>query len=374
MGKMNAKILVCCAVALSFVAGLGIMLTQQPLGPSGALRSARGECAKKTNRTAFIACFRKALEPQVKKNGVQPFIQALVSDYESQGQPGSPTVKYCHDIAHSLGQLASRASGVNDALASCTSICGAGCYHGVVEGAVSEGQNITTLVTNLCTSGANEAVARSRWACFHGLGHGIGSFTGDIFKAIALCDRVADEDDKKNCDRGVFMELFQSGSFEHAAITPPEDVMAFCAGLTGAHAVVCYETVGLQEYTRTQNLTRAIAACDRTPASYADNCIGILGNMAYHEFLGDAGKIFTLCSQTPKRRSCLLGAVHEDVLAGPRVSVGKELCMLADSLLQKPCASYLGERVESIYGKETRTSVCESFPSELKEACIGGAL
>lgn len=327
-------------------------------------------CQDSKDRTAYILCVRSRFTRFINAYGVRPFMIALANMAVAKDSDLS-LKSHCHDIAHALGQEGVRAStDPQAALVQCTSICGAGCYHGVVEAFLAEGGSFKQAIQTLCAIPYDKSERdRTRWACFHGLGHGIASITGDFTSSIALCDRVTEDDDKKNCDRGVIMELFQSASFTHEQLPVPTDVLSLCTDLSGVHRSVCFENAGLQEYIGTNDLDRAVSVCGRVPMDSAENCLALLGNKIYHDTVGDVEKILALCEKVGVNL-CLRGAIQEDVLTNPAAQTGVALCSRTDESLKGDCFVYLSDRIGATYGSDVRTGFCNQLSDAHRIFCM----
>ncbi|HET6370372.1 MAG TPA: hypothetical protein VFG95_04205 [Nitrospiria bacterium] len=120
----------------------------------------------------------------------------------------------CHSIVHAMGHEAYKkygdlatAAGYED------DICNSGYLHGVIESYfehVSDPSAVMKTTCNRYTPGRFAA-----WECYHGVGHGVMSFTKrDLSRSLDLCDSYEDPLASSSCTNGVFMEYFNMDEHE----------------------------------------------------------------------------------------------------------------------------------------------------------------
>jgi hypothetical protein len=363
-------------IAVSFSSNL--LFNKQNLGPSAAkvvLEQAFSDCTN-VERGLFFECFAGYMRPHIRTHGISGLVtvidQEIQQDLNSQG--GS--LDRCHDVVHVIGQIGASELGSQQALHECSTVCGAGCFHGVVEDFVANSGDLSQAMTSLCVSSDNEQFNRSLWACFHGLGHGVGTLVGEPIESFEMCDLAPNDLGRENCSYGVFMELFETSSFGHETLPIPTDLHAFCDSLWGIHQEVCYGYSGLLALQRDNTIDSAAVTCSQVPQEHTLSCISHLGNMAYYHYQDDLKELRQFCTQfgTEAELECTLGMLQESVNSDPQARIGFALC---DSFQDNQetylsCYKELGKRVSHFFGDEKRVELCSQVVDDGYQACISG--
>lgn len=345
-------------------------LTTAPQG-EGAVASEIADalqvCVKEQSRTAFILCVRKQIEPGVARLGMRQYMDSLAEVFSRADMDKNR----CHDIAHVVGQVgALTARNGRHLISDCTAtMCGDGCFHGYLEGYVSRGGSVSDAVSSLCQPIGDED-SRSRWACFHGLGHGVAGLTASDDQAFSLCDLIGDVRDRRNCGAGVLMELYQSPSSPEAARPLPKDLGAYCQNLAFEYRSVCFTVSGAIVYEHTKDEGDARDVCFRVPVGEDQKqCFMKLASVWYNESETNVEATRTLCRTLPPPAShwCILGSVEDSVLSGAFVQA-LEFCRGSSDEAQ--CFEFLGDIVAYGYGEGKRTEVCTEAPDHAKNACL----
>lgn len=299
------------------------------------------KCPSSQYRTDRIFCFIEELPRIISAAGLSTTMNALAQLIHSNKMPESGRITGCHDLAHAIGIAGVKASGdIGETLASCTSLCTFGCYHGAVEGYVLQGGDFEHAIKNLCGATAQS----DKPACFHGLGHGaayVGEYT--LSKALALCDKLLDEGARRDCGSGVLMELYEPSAFDHPRLEFPEDIPAFCGTLSGVYGEVCFVTAGLHEYGRSLDGVRAFATCERVPSHLRRACITAIGQNFYFVFHGNAQDIMNACGAIGKPddyQACLEGALTSSIVSDSPQN-GFALCEISREDIKKKCYEFL---------------------------------
>lgn len=329
-----------------------------------------------SQRGAFFECFSEHMQPYIRKYGIKQLVsvieQEITDDLNSQG--GS--LDRCHDVVHVIGQLGASELGSQQALHECSTVCGAGCFHGVVEDYVAGSGDLSQAMTSLCIATDDEVFNRSLWACFHGLGHGVGTLVGEPIQAFETCDLAPTELGRENCSYGVFMELYESSSFGHETIPIPTNLRLFCDLLWGIHQEVCYGYSGLLALQRDNSIDSAAVACSKVPERNALSCISHLGNMAYYHYQDDLSELRQFCTQfgTDAELDCILGMLQESVNSDPQARIGFALCesLQDQQRAAMSCYDELGKKMSYFFGNEKRIELCSQVVDQEYQACISG--
>jgi hypothetical protein len=329
------------------------------------LQNAQEKCIKQTSRTKYFACFKEEIKPHVVKYGIKSFITNLHAILETDTPLTFSNGRNCHDITHAIGQTGGvYMSSIVDAALSCTSLCGNGCHHGVMEGRLSLGDDMLELVPNFCdySQDSQFSTAASHF-CYHGLGHGIATILANEKKSLQMCDK-AQEEGRKDCARGVFMELYNSDPSYSAHLPVPNDIAAWCSSLKGAYGEVCWELAGSNvnmgdaesNKTKAQLVDEAFSTCGKAPGEKnKEACINMLGHNLFNEFQSSLSSLKSICKKAGSYyETCVLGIVHGNIEADPAGVFSEELCNTQQGAFKEEC---LQVRENQIKGSGFRASM-----------------
>lgn len=214
-----------------------------------------------------------------------------------------------HEYAHMIG-IASYKDGldVTSAFASCTEILQSGCYHGVIETYLLSVPHIGREEVNaVCRAWSGPDGDRwLRFQCVHGMGHGLElALRHDLPKALAGCDLLAEEWDRKSCYGGAFMENIVF------AVDPSMAQMVMGDAPADHHASM----PGMAEGPAYKMIDRSdpYYPCDALPGTYQEDCWMMQGAVMLQIYNGDFAKTFAACDGAPEpwRATCYQGTGTE---------------------------------------------------------------
>ncbi len=333
------------------------------------------KCAQNNERTKYIVCYKKNLESGVLTYGLKPMMSQLENRYLHSVDFDSGGINQCHDVAHAIGQTAgANSKDLNNTILECPNICTSGCFHGVVEGAISTGYKILENIGNLCQNKINGVDASTNTDCYHGLGHGVASLSGfDLQQSLKYCDLISGIDGQRSCGAGVIMELYEPSSFDHAILQFPDDIASFCATLWGTYEETCYVTAGTHTYTKNTSESESIKACVSVPDEYISDCISALGQNMFFVYQGEFEKIDLFCKSTPSKYliNCYSGVIESSVMSDPLVRKGVEICSLFDTKEANVCFDSIVARMKITNRSEKLNLICEVLkPTNKKTNCL----
>lgn len=218
----------------------------------------------------------------------------------------------CHQSAHQLGRMAFLKYGA--AFANLTDVCQSGMRHGLMEQIfVDRGVvNLAEDVDALCPADQDPFVKHQ---CFHGVGHGIMAWTAyELVDALGFCKRLGDEEGRRSCYTGVFMENVVSG-------------LSGAVGQTSSYV----------------NMEDPHYPCNILAEEYVDDCYWYQTTHMLAVFGQDLGRVADACREAPSaaRRACF-GSYGRDVAAAHRSNpyLVVEYCRLNESLMyQSDCVA-----------------------------------
>jgi len=331
-------------------------------------------CSESKERTKYIVCYKKNLEGGVKTFGLKPMMTELENRYLYSVDFDRGGINQCHDVAHAVGQTAGAYSkDLNKTILECPNICTSGCFHGVVEGAISTGYKILDNIGILCRNKIDGIEASTNSDCFHGLGHGVADISGfDLIQSLKYCDLIDSTEGQRSCGAGVIMELYEPSSFDHALLEFPEDIAKFCGTLWGTYAETCYITAGTHAYIRNNSEKESVDACVSVPSSYISGCVSALGQNMFFVYQGDYKKLENFCTQFLQNnlKDCYSGVIESSVMSDPLVRKGVEICSSFDLVKSKECFDAIVTRMNSSNRAEKINDICNVLVSDKKETCL----
>lgn len=333
------------------------------------------KCSENNERTKYIVCYKKNLESGVLTYGLKPMMSQLENRYLYSVDFDKGGINQCHDVAHAIGQTAgANSKDLNKTILECPNICTSGCFHGVVEGAISTGYKILEDIGHLCQNKINGVDVSTNGDCYHGLGHGVASLSGfDLQQSLKYCDLIPGIDGQRNCGSGVIMELYEPSSFDHAILQFPDDIADFCATLWGTYEETCYVTAGTHTYTKNTSESESIEACISVPDKYISDCISALGQNMFFVYQGEFQKIDPFCKSMPSKYliSCYSGIIESSVMSDPLVRKGVEICSSLDPDKTKECFDGIVSRMKITNRSEKLNQICEILiNSDKKNNCL----
>lgn len=324
-------------VAVSvFVLGITLGITSQ--FKTITFEDAIDECKVEDNRSRYIACISSAIATMRPTPSTRELMNSL-ERLSQEKQIFKDKLTLCHDVSHAVGQFSSKAQmDVGTSLSECSSICTAGCYHGVIEGYIAREGEIPEGLMQVCEK-AKLNNPRDHEACLHGLGHGVANILGaDLNKSLLMCDEL-EPLGREFCGGGVIMELYEPGSYEHVKLEFPSNIIDLCETLWGAYKTTCLETAGSHELGRSGDFGKAIEVCSLVPKDNRDNCAIAVGAHLYHsgKWLDQEGSL--LCNQFEgtAQIACIKGLITTSLTADPSQTLAKEMCKIYDSNFNEIC-------------------------------------
>jgi hypothetical protein len=245
-------------------------------GAYKALHVLLDRCISKDRSIDSIPCMRKEMPFLLQKWSVRSLLLAL-DRHQATSERLELVRARCHDIAHLIGETDVKVKkDIGRTLQSCSATCASGCFHGAIQGWVSQGHSIVSPLSMCDVSAQNIS------ACFHGVGHGLADMFGsDIKKALTYCDEGTQEG-RASCANGILMELYQPGLLTPSRLSLPPNHPDWCSGLAPPYDHVCYSHAGVYAYKQGEdNLEYGIAMCQKVPTKHQGDCFGEMAKKLY---------------------------------------------------------------------------------------------
>lgn len=295
-----------------------------------------------------FSCYKKELTDVTKDQGPEKAFMLVKQQYSKNSYVKSQ----CHQLVHIIGRAAyAKYGNIADTFGHGDQFCWAGYYHGIME-QVADKQGTDKFLANLNTiCAAIEAKAPysfNHYNCVHGLGHGVmEALNGNLFEALAACDRLTESYNSGSCYGGVFMQNIMTvqspdETVDHSsAYLKPDQPMYPCTAIDDKYKLQCYlmqTSYALQ--VEGYDFNKVFNLCDQTPEAYRDTCYQSLGRDASGQSVSDVEKT---------KAKCLLGANFE----------AQSNCIIGAS---KDFTAYF-------HGNKQAKQLCTSLPQELQAIC-----
>jgi hypothetical protein len=229
----------------------------------------------------------------------------------------------CHDLLHDLGREAYKKYGsIAEAAQYQDQICVSGYIHGVMEQFFDGVTDVPKAVASVCTGVSPRTF--KRWECVHGVGHGLmDAYDNDLFRALATCDRYADDFDAGACANGAYMENFNADQRDHKTVyLDPARPLWPCTDET-MHLGDCYMNAPIRYLALHPNdYEGAFKACAAAPTDDDRyTCSYGVGSQATRRNVGEPALVEKVCDgEKDAREPCMIGAVN--ALIGHYVAFG----------------------------------------------------
>jgi hypothetical protein len=314
--------------------------------------------------TANDACAAALLERTVASDGVQAALGDLKARVESEDVRSSS----CHSLAHTVGRAATQRyenvgaafrAGDQDGAA----LCGAGYYHGAMEGIVQalSPREVTQRIPGLCTAprrAGKDAIAH--YSCAHGLGHGLHGTQGGTRPALSLCERLQDANERRYCYSGVFMENTRPHGGTDKRTAPSARLRSICPTLSGRARSVCFQRLPQDEaFAGATDFQSIVARCQAVGGTSGLDCYKGLGALAANLGInkGEGAERYLLAvalcrlgqSSAGKAR-CFMGAAATFVYNERNLAGAQTVCGNADPGVRKSCIRVAAGRFQTLYG------------------------
>jgi hypothetical protein len=354
---------------------------------NGAAGAAGEECRAKSYQDK-IPCYKQTFERIIQTQGTEQALDAL-----QQLSSADPDVRhYSHPYTHHIGKFTfTHYKDAATAFAHCKDTFWSGCYHGVLEGYVSQFPNLAPKdIASVC-SGVEDARRPifMKFQCVHGLGHGLTMhFQHDLFKSLTYCDALPTTWDQESCYGGAFMEnviWFQTRPHadhgDHAEpagqakMLDPTDPHYPCNAVGKQYQRSCYmmQTSAILTFNG-YDFSKTFEECEKAPAELVETCVRSLGRDVSGYTLTNAERVRTLCQLGPPNRigQCFRGAAKDFGFthASPQRSIA--LCRIADGPYKADCYTAVQEFLVDFHADQAKRDMeCRTADEAYQSICRG---
>lgn len=321
----NIRVSVVIIFLLLFVFGIVFsrqITMEKDVSAYEGLSKVHSKCFELRPRSKYLECMRVGLKSLVAEKSADEIVDAGIKIDRVRNVSFDREIS-CHVMMHGVGRaLSEYKSDFGEVVSACRPLCGAGCYHGIMEGKYKTQRDITEFMTGACEGLMQKGNSLAE-NCFHGLGHAIAIKNWDLDKSLGDCDLV-NESGRMECGAGVFMELF---SRSEATLMPlPLDVPTWCNSFEKTYGKSCWlfaanirgekneflESLGI-DTSRVEN--EPIYNCSKAPTEFAPACYKLFGYSLYDAKNKDGGEIVRICEGLVggnKSQWCIGGVIERD--------------------------------------------------------------
>ena len=265
-------------------------------------------------------CLEDFFSKYLQHTNVKETLQRL----EFLAQSSSDLGTECHVVAHALGRQVLIAQGtIEKAFNECSEECSRGCYHGAVEkffwreGYSKVGdihdlnrEKLKTKIIEACKSAPSGEIEGE---CWHGVGHGLMLMLDYNLKpALSLCDSYEQEELRKSCYSGVFMEnVLGVGTAKEKKFLKTSDWNFPCNDIEDKYREDCYAYQVIWMEINGLSPEEVIKECQKA-GNYTLACIGSLGGNLGDFLDNNAKDMAEVCdsiSAAELKRTCMRGAM-----------------------------------------------------------------
>lgn len=316
-------------------------------------------------------------------------IQTLDTDYH-----------YCHVLAHNISakETAKDPSKWKDVIARAPSgICGNGGLHGAFQERFRTDMLPDASVSELLQELEGACDTRAGWdptflersSCMHGLGHLSMYITGgDIRKSIALCDNLgrpsAEEDFRRTCVDGAFMQIFQPLEPEDKALVEK------IAPTVGERSAFCGRFEGIARTSCIKESWPLVVDSVMTPKGFEDFCAPFSENYDEYRYCAsglayvvfgrleyNVKRMTELCSPLPKliKNICISRTASRFIETDwKNIPEALSVCVNAPALSKGPCFNELIEFAEQGFRRNSpeENNLCSGMPDPWRSSCFQG--
>jgi hypothetical protein len=358
----------------------------------GGAATEPGEACRAKSYQDKIPCYKQTLEQLITTRGTEQALDTL-----QQLASVDPDVRhYSHPYTHHVGKFTfAHYKDAATAFSHCKDTFWSGCYHGVLEGYVSQFPDLQPKdIAGVC-GGVHDPHRPIfiKFQCVHGLGHGLTMhFAHDMFKALTYCDALPTAWDRESCYGGAFMEnviWYQTGPHHedhgdhhahggHATQTKlldPNDPHYPCNTVGAQYQRSCYmmQTSAMLTFNN-YDFAKTFVECERAAAELIVTCVRSLGRDVSGYTLTNAERVRTLCllGQPNRVGACYYGAAKDFGFthASPQRSIA--LCKVVDGPYKTDCYTAVQEFLVDFHADQAKRDLeCRTADEAYQSLCRG---
>lgn len=292
---------------------------------------------------------------------------------------------YCHGLGHHLGMFLYDYTGnLPETLVYADQRCGLSQIHGAVEKffqkKISNTDPKKIDLKSICPEISENKYSLDRWACLHGIGHGLTqSFNYDVFSAVDRCAELDSRWGKMSCFKGAFMENTSEFGRSGGGIFDETEIFFPCNKVDFKYSPACYHYQ--TNYIRAQpdyTVEGGFKTCDMIePKEFVKYCYYGMGRINTVNSLDNYEKALNFCNKGDGnyQQYCYTGLLST-LVSNRGTDQGFEYCKFLPIEFKKDCYDVMGKWIIMFYSsqieRETQCSKAENM--EFSKICINTSL
>ncbi len=294
-----------------------------------------------------------------------------------------------HSLAHIVGRNSAKYHGMSgEMFMECPRTYNYGCQHGFFEYVLAnDDSEPVQIAKNICEGDGLKTIAKDRFYCYHGVGHGfMMAYAYNFTHSLEICDTLDDFESKEGCYQGVFMENLNGKMFEDTNNGGFDNINPLlpCQLLDEKYKWQCYINHGpyvvdfynysLKESTNAclNESSKASNACMQSIALMLNNPTTQKYFKEYNSSIDDIQNSYNFCLSFPNGSyiDCLYGVIDNYAnFFETDITKSLSFCSIAkenNSLCYERISINLNTLVKS---KKEKYDLCDKFPLQYIEAC-----
>lgn len=337
----------------------------------------------------LVACATEHLEAVMGAHGSLYAFDLL----EEMSNTDATMKRADHPVAHDLGAVALHTYGtIGETLATCSHKVFQGCFHGALQEYFRHVPLEAESLEGICSK---DAPSFDRYACNHGLGHGLLiAVDYDLERALDLCASI-ERRDRHNCYSGAFMENvvayidFKRGK-GHAAHSDDDghvhapmfwvkvdDPLYPCNVINTDYVDNCWRMqTSLVLYLNKGDFQEVAEICTELSEDHHRSCFRSMGRDASAYSQHDPQGVSNKCANAPTNQShawCIHGFVSDVVTNYADPEAALPSCQAIREENKEACYGGLGRAGRSMAGPEELAAVCAQVEEGYEAVCREGA-
>jgi len=292
---------------------------------------------------------------------------------------------YCHDMGHHLGMfLYDYIDDLPETLFYADQRCGLSQIHGAVEKFFkknfSDADPQTIRIEDICPKINDNVYLIDRWACLHGMGHGLTiSYEYDIFPAINRCDELDSRLEKMSCSTGVFMENIDEFLRSSGGTFDETDIFFPCNKVDLEYSPGCYHyQTNYIQFQPDYTVESGFKKCDMIePKEFIKYCYYGMGRINSVNSFENYENALKFCNEGDEdyQKYCFTGLLST-LVTNLGTDQGLEYCEFLPFEFKEECYSVMGKWVIMYYSSEMerQTECLKAENIEFSKVCINASL
>lgn len=272
--------------------------------------------------------------------------RAAIAQLQNEMQKNPKVLASCHELLHVIGRASyDKYDSFTEAMLYRNDLCVSGYVHGVIEAFSWQNKNNINKIMTVCNN--NPSGKYSRWACIHGIGHGLMfSSESNVPYSLKKCSEFTTYTDQDACYSGVYMQNFDFDPDDH-----PSKYVSFidpfqACRFSSNHQDECYYNAPIFYLNyRPGDYQGALHWCSNAPLVFQTNCYEGTGSQIAAQQFHNPKKIESFCrtNGNGSTKPCLIGMMNWYIDYYASLKPAEKICSTLDDEDQPLCKQTIAE-------------------------------